>query len=138
MRTDAIEETSVVPAWGRFLLRLAAIALPFLTYWYWATIESPDTLNTDCTPILLDLLLIPLVPAGVVALVCAANMVGTRQRYALVFAAVIVIAWVVIAVTARWVLPETSCGLGLALDQRSIERPAWPDVQPGAMHLTHV
>jgi hypothetical protein len=105
---------SAGPRWGRFLLRLAAVAWPVLTYWFFATTRSSAVAprrDADCGPLILALLLPVLTVLGVVALVCAAKMAGSRQRYALAIAAAIAAAWVVIAVVVRSVVAGTTCGL---------------------------
>lgn len=103
---------SVVGPWGRFLLRLTAIAMPFLTYWLFSA-ASPraDANNGSCTRTLLELVLMALVVPAVVTLVYAVNTVGDRQRWALAIAGVLVAAWCVVAVVTAWLLPATTCTL---------------------------
>lgn len=97
------EGRSVVPAWGRFLLRLTAIGLPFLTTWL-AGDGDPSQIGAVIATLLVVLVVpwgLPVTPTlmvlGMVALICSVNMVGTRQRYALAVAAVLVAATVVAA-----------------------------------------
>lgn len=105
-------ETSVLPAWGRFLLRVAAIVLPFLTLLHIATIRSPRLAqNHSCARADLEVVLLLLTVPGVIAFVCAANMVGRRQRAAIVISIGIAATWITAAVVARWVLPDSSCVL---------------------------
>jgi hypothetical protein len=105
-------DTSVLPPWGRFLLRLAAIALPFLTLLHIATIGSSRLAqNHSCARADLEVLLLLLTVPGVIAFVCAANMVGHRQRIAIAISIAIAATWITAAVIARWVLPESSCVL---------------------------
>jgi hypothetical protein len=58
------------------------------------------------------LVLIPvlgvLTTLSVAALVCAANMVGRRQRYALTIAAVLVAATTVATISGLWSLPGSA------------------------------
>jgi tetrahydromethanopterin S-methyltransferase subunit D len=51
---------------------------------------------------------------GLVGLVCAANMTGRRQRYALAIAATIAAAWVILAVVMRLMVPGTRCVFGIS------------------------
>ena len=105
-------DTSVIPAWGRFLLRMAAIALPFLTLTHIATIESsPLAQDHSCARADLEVVLLLLTLPGTIALVCAANMVGRPQRIAIAISIAIAAAWITAAVVARWMLPESSCVL---------------------------
>jgi len=105
-------ETSLLPAWGRFLLRIAAIALPFLTLLHIATIRFPRLApNHSCARADLEVVLVLLTVPGVIAFVCAANMVGRRQRAAILVSIVIAAAWIIAAAVARWVLPDSSCDL---------------------------
>jgi len=117
MTAKTPDSNSVVPAWGRFLLRLAAIAWPFLTYLSFATLPgTPATERRvqDCTPAMLGGVMLVLALLGTVGLVCAANMTGHRQRYALAIAATIAAAWVILAVVMRLIVPGTRCGLGIS------------------------
>lgn len=107
MTVEPLTAGSAVPAWGRFLLRVAAIAWPALAYWHVATADR----GARCAPPLLELLVAVLTVPGVVALVYAANAVGSRQRYALAVASAVAAAWIVTAVLARWVLSSSACGL---------------------------
>lgn len=105
-------DTSVIPAWGRFLLRVAAIALPFLTLLHIATTGSSQLAqNHSCARADLEVVLLLLTVPGVIAFVCAANMVGRRQRTAIAISIVIAATWIIAAVVARWVLPDSSCVL---------------------------
>jgi hypothetical protein len=103
---------SVIPAWGRFLLRLAAIALPFLTLLHIATLGSSRLAQShSCARADLEVLLLLVSVLGVIAFVCAANMVGRRQRTAIVVSIAITATWITAMTIARWVLPESSCVL---------------------------
>lgn len=105
-------DRNVLPAWGRFLLRVAAIALPSLTLLHIATIgSSPLAQNDSCASVKLGVVLVLLTVPGVIAFVCAANMVGRRQRIAIAISIAIAATWITAAVVARWVLPESSCVL---------------------------
>lgn len=118
---SAASDTSVIPAWARFLLRLAACALPFLTYAHGLASGSgplslgsePLSLGDGCARAELELLLWALVLPSIVALVCAANMVGRRQRYALATSAVLAGSWLIIAIATLWIRPGT-CELGIS------------------------
>jgi hypothetical protein len=105
-------DTSALPAWGRFLLRVAAIALPALTLLHIATIKSSRLAqNHSCARADLEAVLLLLTVPGVIAFICAANMVGRRQRTAIGSSITIAATWIAAAVVARWVLPESSCVL---------------------------
>lgn len=112
MTASPSSETSVLPAWGRFLLRVAAIVLPFLTLLQIATIEFPRLAqNHSCARADLEVVLVLLTVPGVIAFVCAANMVGRRQRIAIAISIAIAAAWITAAVIARWLLSDSSCVL---------------------------
>jgi hypothetical protein len=100
-------------AWGNFLLRLAAVAWPFLMYGYFAT-ASPSWPSHHppayCQALASDLELPVLTLVGLIALVDAANTVGRRKRHALVIAGTCGVAWIAIAVVVRWVVPANTCG----------------------------
>lgn len=107
-------DASLIPAWARFLLRLAACTLPFLTYAHLLAPDSgPLSLGDGCARAGLELLLWVLVLPSVVALGCAANMVGRRQRYALATSAVIAGSWLIVAIATLWFRPGT-CELGIS------------------------
>lgn len=96
------EGSSVVPAWGRFLLRLAAIGLPLLVYWLTATATPRHPVyagEADVGKLVLIPVLGVLTVLSVAALVYGANLVGRRQRYALTIAAVLVVATIVATVS---------------------------------------
>lgn len=79
-----------------------------MTYLYFATLPETSGLGRrvgDCTPATLGLLLLVLTLPGVVALVCAANMAGRRQRHALAIAETIGAVWIVLAVLTRVLAP---------------------------------
>lgn len=112
MTAASSSDMSVLPAWGRFLLRVAAIALPFLTLLHIATIESSRHAQShSCARVDLGAVLLLLTVPGVIAFVCAANMVGRRQRIAIAISIAIAGTWITAAVVARWVLPDSSCVL---------------------------
>jgi len=112
MTATPSSDTSILQAWGRFVLRTAAIALPFLTLLHIATIPSSRLApNHSCARADLEVVLLLLTVPGVIALVCAANMVGRRQRTAIAISIAIAAVWITAAVVARWVLPDSSCVL---------------------------
>jgi hypothetical protein len=91
---------------------VAAIALPFLTLFHIATVGSSRVAeNHSCARADLEVLLVLLTVPGIIAFVCAADMVGRRQRIAIAISIAIAAAWITAAVVARWVLPESSCVL---------------------------
>jgi hypothetical protein len=93
-------------------LRVAAIAVPFLTLLHIATLKSSSLAqNHSCARADLEAVLLVLTVPGVIAFVCAANMVGRRQRTAIIVSMAIASTWIVATVVARWVLPESSCVL---------------------------
>ena len=100
-----------LPAWGRFLLRLAAVAWPFLTYWHYATERSGSSRSASCIPTELDLLLLGITVLGTVGMAWAAAIDGRPQRYVAMAATVLGGASIVIVAVVRWILPETSCVL---------------------------
>lgn len=117
MTAETSDSTSVVPAWGRFLLRLGAIAWPLLTYLAIETLPgTPATERRvqDCTPAVLGGVMLVLTLLGMLGLVCAANMAGCRQRYALAIAATIAAAWAILAVVMHLIAPGTRCDLGMS------------------------
>ncbi len=100
-----------LPAWGRFLLRLAAIAWPLFTYWHIATARSGAAQSASCIPVELDVLLLGVTVVGTVGMVWASAIDGRPQRYVAMAATVLAGASIVIVAVVRWILPETSCGL---------------------------
>jgi hypothetical protein len=82
--------------------------LPFLT---WAHVLASGSglfsLGDGCARVGLELLLWVLVLPSIVALVCAVNMVGRRQRYALATSAVIAGSWLIIAIVTLGIRPGT-------------------------------
>lgn len=112
MTATPSSETSVLPAWGRFLVRVAAIVLPLLTLFQIATIRFPRLAQDhSCLRADLEVVLVLLTVPGVIAFVCAANMVGRRQRIAIAISIAIAAAWIITAAVARWVLADSSCAL---------------------------
>lgn len=117
MAAESPDSTSVVPAWGRFLLRLGAIAWPFLSFYFPGIFRGTSTADRpvpECTPLPLWLLMLVLSLPGTVTLVCAVNTTGRRQRVALAIAATIAAAWVVLAAVASVLAPGTTCDLGIS------------------------
>jgi hypothetical protein len=96
-----------VPAGGRFLLRLAAIAWLPLSMLLAAVVIDGNPCGPGMIPLLLAMIPLPL--AGVIALVCAANTTGRRQRRSLQVVVVVAVLWAAITIVAAAIPGRPGC-----------------------------
>ncbi|HEV7774276.1 MAG TPA: hypothetical protein VGO48_13425 [Conexibacter sp.] len=109
LTADVSQPESGVPAWGRFLLRLAAIGWPLMTVWGIAA-TNPRVTNyglgygESCTPWVAPWAALVLSLAGTGVLVGAVSTTGRWQQRLLFAAAVLAAVWVGVELL-RWDLP---------------------------------
>jgi hypothetical protein len=95
------------PAWGRFLLRLAAIVWLPLSVLLALVVFGGNPCGPAVIPLLLAMIPLPL--AGVIALVCAANTTGCRQRWSLQVVVVVAVLWAAVTVVAAAIPGRPDC-----------------------------
>ncbi len=108
-QSDYVPEPGV-PAWVRFLLRLAAIAWPFGTFWFGMRLLYWDPAVSDCVPSYSGLVLFGAAFAGTALLVRAVGVGGPKQRRALAGAGVAAAIWILILLLADELPPGLWCG----------------------------